>query len=420
MKTMISTIKLAWIVLRRRKFFTFISLFGITLTLVVLIVAAAVLDNVFAPRQPESRFVRSLFVYRLGIYGKEYGTTGSPGYGFLDKYLRGLPGAEAISIFSNPEQATLFRNGGSIETHVKRTDGAYWRILDFRFLEGGPFSQRDDDDGNRVAVITADMRRKLFNGAPAVGRTFEMDGSTYRVAGVVPNVPIIRVAAFSEIWVPIHTMKGSSWQTQTSGGFAGVVLAHSPDDFPRLRAEFQDRLSHFVFEDPKHYNVVVAGLDTPFEAFARSFFSGSEMRGETIESRAMIVRLVFVVAALLFATLPTMNLVSINLSRILERSSEIGVRKAFGASSRTLIGQFVMENVVLTVIGGLISFFLAVAALGMLTRINVIPYAIFEMNWRVFVYGFLLATFFGALSGLYPAWRMSRLHPVEALRGGAR
>ena len=60
--------------------------------------------------------------------------------------------------------------------------------------------------------------------------------------------------------------------------------------------------------------------------------------------------------ALLFITLPTMNLVSINLSRIMERASEIGVRKAFGASSRTLVGQFVMENVVLTVIGGAIGF----------------------------------------------------------------
>ena len=50
--------------------------------------------------------------------------------------------------------------------------------------------------------------------------------------------------------------------------------------------------------------------------------------------------------------LPAINLVNLNVSRILERASEIGVRKAFGASSRTLVGQFVVENVVLTLVGG--------------------------------------------------------------------
>ncbi len=53
-------------------------------------------------------------------------------------------------------------------------------------------------------------------------------------------------------------------------------------------------------------------------------------------------------AALLFMLLPTVNLVNLNVSRIMERASEIGVRKAFGASSRTLVGQFVVENLVLT------------------------------------------------------------------------
>ena len=64
---------------------------------------------------------------------------------------------------------------------------------------------------------------------------------------------------------------------------------------------------------------------------------------------------------LLFMLLPTLNLVNINLSRILERSSEIGVRKAFGASSRTLVGQFVVENLVLTLIGAAVGLVLSVA-----------------------------------------------------------
>src|SRR5688500_13347408 len=136
--------------------------------------------------------------------------------------------------------------------------------------------------------------------------------------------------------------------------------------------------------------------------------------------RINILRGIFILAALLFITLPTVNLVSINLSRIMERASEIGVRKAFGASSRTLIGQFVMENVVLTVIGGAAAFALATWILAVISSAQFIPYATFSVNLRIFGYGMLLAAFFGIVSGVYPAWRMSRMHPVNALRGGAQ
>ena len=132
-----------------------------------------------------------------------------------------------------------------------------------------------------------------------------------------------------------------------------------------------------------------------------------------------MLRAILIVGALLFITLPTLNLVTVNLSRILERSSEIGVRKAFGASSRTLVGQFVVENVVLTLLGGLLGFALAVACIAALNESGAVPHARFDVNVRVFLEGMLLAAAFGVISGVVPAWRMSRLHPVHALRGGA-
>ena len=409
----INYIKLALKVLGRRKFFTFISLFGISLTLVVLMVATAILDNLFSPRTPESRFDRTLTVRVMGEYGPSGGRTTTPGYWFLDNYVRGLPGAETVSLFAHSTPAALYHRGEKIDTHIARTDGAYWQILDFRFLEGGPFTQADDDNANFVAVINEDMRQKLFGSGPAVGKSFQFEGRAYKVVGVVPPVPMTRTAAFSEIWAPNSTSKDTGYKQRRMGGYGALVLARDASDFPALRRAFAERLDNYQFEDPKQFNKIVAGLDTPFEAVARLTF-GNKME----KQRTSMLRAIFIIAALLFITLPTLNLVSINLSRIMERASEIGVRKAFGASSRALVGQFIVENVVLTMLGGAIGFVLTIGALMLLNSANPIPYMTFEVNGRIFFYGMVIAALFGVISGVWPAWRMARMHPVNALRGG--
>lgn len=411
---MISYLKLALKILGRRKFFTFISLFGISLTLVVLMVATAMIENFFATSAPESRFDRVLLIYRVSKVGPRDREQAEPGYGFLDRFMRPLHDVEETSIFGNPIGTAIYKNGQPTEATVKRTDGGYWRILDFQFLEGRAFTKQEDQSGALVAVITDKMRDKLYGGGPAVGKTFSLDFQTFRVVGVVPRVSLTRYAAYSDVWVPIGSMPSSDFRREMMGGFNGIVLAHSRADFSRLKHEFQASLRDFPM-DRKVYREVVTGLDTPFEAAARL------MTNNRLGERAPFVlsAIVFTLAAL-FMTLPALNLITLNLSRILERASEIGVRKAFGASRPALVRQFVIENVVLTLLGGLIGFALAIVALRGITASEVIPDAQFDINGRIFLYGMLIAAFFGLFSGVYPAWRMSRLDAVTALRGGAQ
>ena len=121
-----------------------------------------------------------------------------------------------------------------------------------------------------------------------------------------------------------------------------------------------------------------------------------------------------------FLLLPTVNLMNLNVSRILERAGEIGVRKSFGATGRTLVGQFLVENLVLTLLGAVLGVVLAVAVMAALSNSALLPQVQLQLNVRVFLMGTALALVFGVISGVYPAWRMSRLHPVVALKGGER
>ena len=407
-----SYLKLALKVLARRKFFTFISLFGISMTLVVLMVATAVLDNFYAPRAPESRFSRVLAVTRVTQSGPHDRESTEAGYALLQGWMRPLHDVERTAIFSNVQSTAIYRGDSRIDTDVKHADGDYWKILDFRFLEGRPFSSNEDAAGAHVAVITDSLSRKLFDNTSAIGKTFVLEDASYTVIGVVPQVSLTRLAAYADAWIPIGAYKSSEFRHEYMGGFIGLVLAHSSSDFSRLKAEYKASLRTFPL-DRKVYTEIRTGLDTPVEALARDFTQNRTDNGFWWAIGA------FIFAALLFMTLPVLNLVTLNLSRIMERAPEIGVRRAFGASRPALVGQFVIENIVLTLIGGVAGFILTVVAMRFANQFSVIPGAVFEMNARVFAYGMLIAVFFGALSGVYPAWRMSRLDPVLALRGGA-
>jgi putative ABC transport system permease protein len=409
-------IKIAFKVFLRRKFFTFIGLFGISFTLVVLMVATAALDNVFAPLPPEVNQDRSLYITRARMFGDQAGWGSAAGFQLLDKNARNLPGVELLSIYSDIQTIYTYPRGQKIGIELKRTDSEFWRILRFDFIEGGPYSTSDVEQARFVAVINRTVRGKLFGTASAVGRTIDADGRTFHVIGVVEDVPRLRDHPFAEMWAPYTTVKTDAYKTGLMGNFNAVVLAADRGSIPAIQAEFKSRIARVELPDPKEYTKLIVPMETTFEATSRELFSN--FREE--DSHAGRLWAAIVGAALLFMLLPTVNLVNLNVSRIMERASEIGVRKAFGASSRTLVGQFVVENLLLTLVGGAIGFALSVLVLRALTASGLIPYAAFRVNHRIFLYGMALAVFFGVFSGVYPAWRMSRMNPVEALKGASR
>jgi putative ABC transport system permease protein len=269
-------------------------------------------------------------------------------------------------------------------------------------------------NGSYVAVINASTRDRFFGGPPAVGRTLEADGQHFTVIGVVPDVPILRTVSFAELYVPVTTSKTDAYRDELVGSFTGLLLARSPADFPAIKAEFASRL-HQVPLPNARWEKLTSRASTLFEYAADMLIPG-----EALETKPALLWAVIAGTMLLFALLPAVNLVNLNMSRIMERASEIGVRKAFGASSRTLVGQFIVENVVLALLGGILGFAGSVLVLEAVNRSGLVPYALFAMNYRIFLCGLGLAVFFGVLSGVYPAWRMSRLHPVQALKGASR
>lgn len=405
--------KIALKVFQRRKFFTFISLFAISFTLVVLMVATAAMDNIFAPMPPETRQERTLTILQAKMSGPESTEISGPGYKLLDKYMRTLPGVELTSICSEQDVVSSYKDGYDLKPYLKHTDGEFWKILEFKFIEGRPFTSEDERNANFVAVINEATKEKFFGNQSAIGKFIEADRQRFRVVGVVANVPIYRQIPFSDIWVPISTTPDQEYKQSLMSGFKGLILAHDAADFPGIKAEFLSRMNTVEFPS-SDYNKFESEPGSTFDDMARDFLGNSGGH-----ERAMFITTLFL-GAFFFMLLPTVNLININISRITERASEIGVRKSFGASSGTLVGQFLVENIFLTFIGGIIGFIASTLILNMLTSSGLIAYADFHLNIRIFLYAIASILFFGILSGVYPAWKMARMHPVNALKGVVR
>ncbi len=412
----LSTLRLSLKVLLRRKFFTFVSLFGIAFTLIVLTVVTAMLDSLLDPAPPEVHLDRTLQLNRADFDGEDSNYSGSPGYAFLDRYYRDLPGVERMTVFTGPFEVVNFHRGQRIVTLARRTDGAYWDILRFDFLEGRAFTAADVDAARSVAVINASTRAAFFDGRNAVGQQLHLGDRSFEVVGVVEDVGFSRRSAMADVWTPLTTAPTETWRSRMRGGFEANLVVEPGADFDAIRREADARLATATPEVlGDGFETATARLVTRTEEVAQEFL-GNE---RTTHATQRFFALLFA-GALLFMLLPALNLVSVNMSRIFERAAEIGVRKAFGASSRDLVGQFVFENVILCVIGGALGFVGAWMALGAIERSRLVAHADFRLDLSVFAIGLGLAVFFGVLSGLYPAWRMSRLHPVQALKGELR
>ena len=402
--------KIAIAVLRRRKFFTFISLFGISFTLTILLVLTAFIDKVVGDNYPDKKRSRSLYVSRVSQTGKNTMSSSPPSFYFLDHYVRTIKTPITIAISSAFNGTNTYVNNKKIAVNYKYTNAEYWDVLEYDFLEGKAFNKQQVANADKVAIISADMKKEYFGDVPnVVGQYIEADNVKYRVIGVVQNVPITSYMTYSDIYLPYTVAKDGDYKNNKGyqGGYYGILLANSASDLDKLHNEYEQMIQRLKPEQ-KEFTKVNSHADS----YIRSYVDTGDERS----SGVFIVITAISIFTFILMILPTLNLVNINITRIMERSSEIGVRKAFGASSRTLVYQFIVENIILTLLGGAIGVILSVIVLQIINSAHLIANLELTVNFTVLFICLLVCIVFGLISGVYPAWRMSKLNVVTALK----
>ncbi len=410
---LLNYIKIAWKVLLRHPFYTFVTLFGISLTLTVLIVLSSFIDHLVGSNYPEYKRERTLYVQKIGLMDtvRHSNSRSSGSYQFMKQYVKTLKTPEKVGLTTLLDFANAYVNGRRLELQTKFTDADFWEVTDFQFLEGKAYNQANIANGDQVAVITDDLKKQYFGDdtGTAVGKTVEVDNVRYRVIGVVRGAPVTRPYTASDIYFPYNSPKSNYQYKGFQGKYIALILAKSPGDFTAIRDEYHQVISRIplpAVDNGFAFNVIETETNTYLESWLNIF------KKKTTNIFYSVVALFM----LLFMGLPAINLVNINVSRIMERASEIGIRKAFGAPAKTLVWQFIIENVFITFIGGLIALVLSAVVIYLINASGWFAYADLTINLRVFAMGMAVSLIFGLLSGVAPALRMSRLSITDALK----
>jgi putative ABC transport system permease protein len=293
------------------------------------------------------------------------------------------------------------------------TDADFWDLTDFKFIRGRPYNEAEFESGARVIVIDEKTSNSIFGTTDVIGKNIELKNKIFRIIGVVKNVDVTMYRIASNVYIPYScsdTFNSDFMYVNFSRAF---ILTEKNSDISKINDELHKQLKEFSFENMRGMNRVEASFvrDNYFEqlkVFALIIFHYYGNIDKPVYITAILLFLFFII-------LPAINLVNININRVYERLSEIGVRKTFGASTGKLVGQFLFENIVITLTGGLMSIILSYLIIALINYTDSLSGVYMQINFIAFFISVASILILGVLSGLLPSINMARSRIVQSL-----
>lgn len=404
--------------IRENPVVSFLTILGTALAVAMMMVLVLVYQVRTASFSPVSERYRMLYINIIkGVNEKKHGFSGGAlGYRIVQDCFYPMTTPEAITAVSadiQQKRVSVPGNKHVRECNVRETDAAFWNVFDFRFLDGTPYTEEMFISAIPTAVISDRVAREFFGSTEVSGQSIQLDYVDYRIQGVVVSVSKAVSETYGEIWTP-YSLNKNIMNNDIVEGIGGqlqlCILAHSTNDFAAIRQEAQSRVATFNTGQKEYFASI---WKQPINSVQRMFYfiQGDRMHGNFSGMLAL---------GALFLFLPVFNLLGIMYSQMQKRNPEFGLRKAFGATTRDILGQILAENFIITCIGGVLGlcfsvlfFYLAKDAL--LERPDVNLALSMILKPVLFAAALLTCLLINILSAGFPAWRTSKTEVVDSL-----
>ena len=353
--------KQAWTMMRQNKLFTSIYVAGTGLSIAFTMVLFIIYYVKFAPVYPEYNRDRMLVINYSAIAEEGAEKWNSCGGGVSPKIaglVKDLPHLDHVgmAVIDTWSENTILLPQSNEQLGVTPgfVDAGFWQVFTFQFLSGKPFDETTVEAERPIAVLSESLAKRIFASTDVVGKHFSFNGKDMQVIGVVADVSGTTPATAANLYIPLYyggENRPSQYDAGLRGNVAIYMTATSKDDLETLRTEVIDVLNRYDQEDKQWAHF---WMDQP-DVWWKSTFRDTCSSAPDIAS--IIRGILYMLLALLF--IPAMNLCGMISSRMDERMSELGVRKAYGATNASLISQVLTENLLLTSVGGLVGLALA-------------------------------------------------------------
>lgn len=278
-------------------------------------------------------------------------------------------------------------------------DENYLQTTGYDLELGRNFSPNDISQGNNVAILGKDIITKIFNDSEdPVSKSIYIGAAKFTVIGILKSKgSSIGFSGDNQVLIPIGYSHRNLESENTRYNIN--VMTNDATEIDKAIGEAVG-LMRTIRKDP-------LGKEDSFR-ITRS----ESLANEVMEMLSTITIAASVIGAItLFGA--AIGLMNIMLVSVTERTKEIGLRKSLGASSRTILSQFLIEAVVIGQIGGYLGIIMGII-IGNIT--SSIIGSSFIIPWDWMIYGVLLCVVIGVISGIYPAKKAANLDPIDALR----
>jgi len=343
-------------------------------------------------------FVQSGTVTRGGMR-MGWGATKTLIYEDMQAILRECPSVRAAAPGSNASAQVVFGND-NWATNINGTEPQYFDIRTWPFAEGGTFNQDDVNLSANVAVIGETVRKNLFGPTDPIGETIRINNLPFKIVGLLQ--PKGTTAATGQdqddiIFVPITTLQkkitGQPWLR-----WIVVSAVSQPASYTA-----QQQITSLLRDRHR----IRSAQDDDF--FVRNLADVADLADQNARLFTILVASIASIS-LLVGGIGVMNIMLVSVT---ERTREIGIRMAIGATETDVQQQFLIEAVVLSLLGGGIGIIVGIGSSFLITN---------TLGWSVLVspLAIVAAVIFsmavGIFFGFYPAQKAAQLDPIEALR----
>lgn len=355
--------------------FSLLYIGGVAFTIAFTVVYGIILYGQLGPVYPEYDRANTFYIdTTIAKNGSSVGNTGL-GLAFIDEFLRDdISSIESITAMTRYESGAKMveSNGRTPEFHVTThgVEPTFFNFYKYEFIAGKPFSQEEFDASDKVAVISEKVARRLFNNpAEAIGESLSIDHIRFRIAGVFREGSALCPDSYGEVFYPYTTPakkssvkigKDEAWHAKYMGNFKAIIKV-KPGKGEELRKSIDEicrRINLVDTTTAKFYIPFVRSYTEHVLSEQRIDYEKESYEVEAAQSSWQLIK-TLLLGLFIVLIIPALNISGLISSRMDRMRADIGVRRCFGATRGKLMVMVLNENLVLTIVGGILGMIIA-------------------------------------------------------------